>query len=338
MVNERFAVLTGNLNEYPLSDLVGVLRHQRKTGRLLIEYANGPATFYFSDGELVDAQLGELAGLQAICVAVGQPPAAFNFNPLIRPSRTSIENSLQRVVSELVGCWDESFTQIDTVITDAADGRSLIPTAQASEAIMLEEVKPLSLPGLVAQETSVNYSRLKLTLIAMGLILIGLSTGIAVTHEFSKTAVVASTSSLLVKSAAGRASESVGVKNLEARVSSKTEGASGRGNSRDLTTEPAGRKSAEARRPDRNTEPKAVVDGRKDAGQTDNQSDDNGSDGKSIKVVMQIENGRVLKASVAKSQAGMESYEATALRIARQRRYPAQRDGQGTITIRVTQP
>ena len=66
MQNSRFVVLTGHLDDYPLSDLVGILRHQRKTGRLLIEYSIGPAMFYFQAGELVDAQLNDLSGLQAI--------------------------------------------------------------------------------------------------------------------------------------------------------------------------------------------------------------------------------------------------------------------------------
>jgi hypothetical protein len=54
-----------------------------------------------------------------------------------------------------------------------------------------------------------------------------------------------------------------------------------------------------------------------------------------IKVVMQIENGRVLKASVANHKPGMDSYEALALRIARQRRYPTTASGGETVTINV---
>src|ERR1044072_4469650 len=113
MKKDRFVVLTGHLSNYPLSDLVGILRHQRKSGRLLIEYAKGPATFFFQNGELIDARLNRLPGLQAICVALAQPEASFNFNPLIQSSRRSIESSLQRAVAELLGCWDESFAQIE---------------------------------------------------------------------------------------------------------------------------------------------------------------------------------------------------------------------------------
>src|SRR6185369_8756639 len=114
-MNNRFVVLTGHLSNYPLSDLVGILRHQQKSGRLLIEYPKGPATFFFQNGELIDARMNDLAGLQAICVALAQPDASFNFNPLILSPRRSIDASLQRAVSELFGCWDESALQIETV-------------------------------------------------------------------------------------------------------------------------------------------------------------------------------------------------------------------------------
>jgi hypothetical protein len=62
------------------------------------------------------------------------------------------------------------------------------------------------------------------------------------------------------------------------------------------------------------------------------------SEAQSVNVVMQIENGRVLKASIAGHKAGMDSYEALALRIARQRRYPSKATGQETVRITVTQP
>ena len=57
----------------------------------------------------------------------------------------------------------------------------------------------------------------------------------------------------------------------------------------------------------------------------------------SIKVVMQIENGRVLKASIANPRPGMDSYEALALRIARQRRFASTVNGGETVTINVKQ-
>src|ERR1041384_8633698 len=171
MQNERFVVLTGHLSNYPLTDLVGILRHQRKSGRLLIEYAKGPATFFFQNGELIDARMNELTGLQAICVALAQPDASFNFNPLIQSPRRSIEPALQRAVSELFGCWDESGLQIEA---------ATIPQA---EVLALPPAPPL----LVRQRSWVLIA-------AAVLMVVGLSTVIAVTGGFSKNEAVTAAS------------------------------------------------------------------------------------------------------------------------------------------------
>ena len=58
----------------------------------------------------------------------------------------------------------------------------------------------------------------------------------------------------------------------------------------------------------------------------------------SVNVVMKIENGRVSQASITNHKVGMDSYEALALRIARQRRYASQKSGEETVRISVTQP
>ena len=166
-MNDRFVVLTGHLSNYPLSDLVGILRHQRKSGRLLIEYPKGPATFFFQNGQLVDARMNELTGLQAIVVAMAQPEAAFNFNPLMQSSRRSIEPSLQRVVSELLGCWDESALQIEAMPVVAA---------------VAARPEPLALPPAPARSTLVQQR--SVFLVAAVLIGVGLSTVIAVTGGF----------------------------------------------------------------------------------------------------------------------------------------------------------
>jgi len=173
MQNNRFVVLTGHLSNYPLSDLVGILRHQKKSGRLLIEYAKGPATFFFQNGELIDARMNELIGLQAICVALAQPEASFNFNPLIQSPRRSIEPSLQRAVSELFGCWDESAVQIESAATPVAlegDSPARALTGRRTELLALP-------PG-----PTFLVQRRSLTLAAAAIVMVvGLSTVIAVT-------------------------------------------------------------------------------------------------------------------------------------------------------------
>jgi hypothetical protein len=274
-MKDRFVVLTGHLNNYPLSDLIGILRHQRKSGRLLIEYAKGPATFFFQNGELIDARMNELTGLQAIVVAMAQPDAAFNFNPLIQSSRRSIEPSLQRVVSELLGCWDETALQIEAKPVVAA-----VPARP----------EPLALPP-APRSTLVQHR--STFLIAAVLIGVGLSTVIAVTGGFKGETPPAPMPAPAVQIPVAQNTPIPEPTAKPIRVPAV---------------------SRKKNTPD-NTDVKPIS--------------------QSIKVVMQIENGRVLKASIANPKPGMESYEALALRIARQRRFAPTTNGGETVTIAV---
>ena len=139
MQGTNFIALTGHLNDYPLADLIGILRHQRKTGRLLIEYSMSPCSLYFVEGDLVDAQLSTIGGLQAVLVALSQPNASFNFNPLIQPPRRSINESSQRVILELLGCWEEK-----TIEAEAAPSNG--GGATFSGALPVTDIVPEPLP------------------------------------------------------------------------------------------------------------------------------------------------------------------------------------------------
>ncbi|MDQ3818951.1 MAG: DUF4388 domain-containing protein [Acidobacteriota bacterium] len=144
MQSTNFVALTGHLNEYPLGDLVSILRRRRKTGRLLIEYPAGPCSFYFQDGNLVDAQLNSLNGLQAVMFALSQPNASFNFNPLIEPPRRSIGASSQKVILELLGCYEER--EID-VISSPGNGGSGSPATPGGVTSPSVEFQQEALPG-----------------------------------------------------------------------------------------------------------------------------------------------------------------------------------------------
>ncbi len=131
MQSASFVALTGHLNDYPLADLVGILRWRRKTGRLLIEYSIGPCSLYFEDGNLVDAQLNSMGGLQAILIALAQPNASFNFNPLIQPPRRSINESSQKVVLELLGCPEEKTINVEAAGGSERASSAILPRATA---------------------------------------------------------------------------------------------------------------------------------------------------------------------------------------------------------------
>jgi hypothetical protein len=286
MENNRFVVLTGHLSNYPLSDLVGILRHQRKSGRLLIEYTKGPATFFFQNGELLDARMNELTGLQAICVALAQPEASFNFNPLIVSPRRSIDPSLQRAVAELFGCWDESAQQIESTAEPPALEAPAAPrtlSGRRSELLALP-------PGPSVQKRS------RFLVAAAVVMVVGLTSVIAVTGGFNNNQAASAPLPQAQTPDAPVAPQ------IEVATVTKT-------------NRPERKEEKRPRQKEKTEEPAPASP--------------------SIKVVMQIENGRVLKASIANPRPGMDSYEALALRIARQRRFPATSSGAETVTISV---
>jgi hypothetical protein len=304
MQNNRFVVLTGHLSNYPLSDLVGILRHQRKSGRLLIEYAKGPATFFFQNGELIDARMNELAGLQAICVALAQPEASFNFNPLIQSPRRSIDPSLRGAVSELFGCWDESPLQLDSAPVVAAEEPAALPPASSPKPLAGRRTELLALPP---GPSSFIPRRSVLVAGAVAVIVVGLSTVIAVTGGFKGNRLESS-----VQTPAPAAPVAAPATATDRQAVVATAVKPGRSERKEeKRSKQEGKSEVEAAAP---AEQKVEA----------------------IRVVMQIENGRVLRASIANHRAGMEGYEAMALRIARQRRFPVTLSGGETITINVS--
>jgi hypothetical protein len=319
MQNNRFVVLTGHLSNYPLSDLVGILRHQRKSGRLLIEYSKGPATFFFQNGELIDARMNDLIGLQAICVALAEPDASFNFNPLIQSPRRTIDPSLQRAVSELFGCWDESALQIEsTPASPSLEGMNSSSDGTVSRTLPGRRTELLALPP---GPTFLVQRRSVFLIAAAVVIVIGLSTVIAVTGGF-KANQAAATPYQQSQTQPAPVAEPVEIAKAAVATAVKSN------------------RSATDRKEDRRKQdekidsepvaadpepPKAANEGEQSSPQA-------------IQVVMQIENGRVLKASIANHKPGMDGYEALALRIARQRRYPKTLTGGETVTISVRRP
>jgi hypothetical protein len=316
MQSNRFVVLTGHLSNYPLSDLVGILRHQRKSGRLLIEYPKGPATFFFLNGELIDARMNDLVGLQAICVALAQPEASFNFNPLIQSPRRSIDPSFQRAVSELFGCWDETALQIETTpAAPSIEGSTSTSAGVASRTLSGRRTELLALPP---GPTFLVQRRSVFLIAAAVVIVIGLSTVIAVTGAFKGNPVAATPYPQNQAQPLPVAAPTEVVRGAVAAAIRPNRSATER------REEKRGRHEEK-----RISEP--VAESEAPAATKEAQP----ALPPAIKVVMQIENGRVLKASIANPKPGMDNYEALALRIARQRRYPKTLTGGESVTITV---
>jgi uncharacterized protein DUF4388 len=200
MQGTSFIALTGHLNDYPLADLIGILRHQRKTGRLLVEYSISPCSFYFVDGNLVDAQLNSMSGLQAVLVALSQPNASFNFNPLIQPPRQSINESSQKVILELLGCWDEKTIDVEAATGNGTgNGKAFsTPTQPATVTTVEPDVEALprakemlALPPSSLEAASRRRNRRVLIGSAVISLLVSLITVVAVTRWLVKRDIAA---------------------------------------------------------------------------------------------------------------------------------------------------
>ena len=344
MQNNRFVVLMGHLNEYPLADLINILSYQRKTGRLLIEYPGTPASFYFEEGEVFDVQIGTLSGLQAVCVAMAQPDSPFNFNPLIRASQRSIDNSQQRVVSELFGCWDESPLQIDVVTTAPERPTIELPAAQAVavDTPLVNGREVLALPAFVPP---IRQNRTNRAMAAAGLMMLGISSVIAVTGRFQikdpSVGVAASTAENATRTIPASSNQPVsssGASKIltsqnDSRKSKDAASLNRRARQDDDKTAPDSEKTASAGASTAPSEP-AHTPGAPDKSATGG----NAANVQWVDVVMHVENGRVLQAAIANHKSGVDGYEALALRIARQRRYPTTATGQETVRIRVARP
>ena len=173
----QFVVLAGHLDEQPLPELIRRLRVQRKTGRLQVEYAEGPGAFFFEEGQLVDAQLGALRGVEALYAALSLGGASYNFNPLVKPPERSIDRQGQKFIEDLVeGPRREGLAELRVAGREAA---TLPPPAALQLPPAAELVAPLE-ERLTAVEEAINttarrFSRERLAYAVVISFLAGLS-------------------------------------------------------------------------------------------------------------------------------------------------------------------
>jgi hypothetical protein len=353
----QFVVLTGHLDDRPLPDLVRTLRAQRKSGRLQVEYPDAPGSFFFEDGQLVDAQLGNLRGVEALYAALSLRGASFNFNPLVRPPERSIDRQGQKFISDLVEVpRREGLSEIRLAGKELHAPQSApreLPPAPQTALVRLEPAAAAALTAplearLDAVESAIfdasrRFSRERLIYMIAIAFLVGLTVVTALQAILTpiKTAPapgVAQTNPRLdaangsggaVVADAARASnatpptqEQGSVKKVEAgrAASSQPSGAAKKTEGAVKQTQAAAQsaQSAATQREARRSAQESSARG-----------------GYVVNVLMEVKDGRVAEARVLNPRPGAGAYEALALRMARQRRYPDNFTGGDTWKIRV---
>lgn len=99
--------LTGHLSDLSLSELIEFFCNQRKTGQLKVLYPQGPGHFYLQTGSVVDARIGVLRGIDAVYYALTLPNAKFEFGGETESTERTINQPWTQVVLEGLRRLDE---------------------------------------------------------------------------------------------------------------------------------------------------------------------------------------------------------------------------------------
>jgi len=331
-------VLTGHLDEQSLPDLIRTLRVQRKSGRLQVEYPDTPGSFFFEDGQLVDARLGSLRGLEALYAALALDGASFNFNPLVRPPDRSIDRQQQKFINDLIEIpRRENLAEIKVAggafPTAAAIVHSAQPAPFQLAPMSAELIAPLE-ERLTAVEEAVNatsrrFSRERLVYAVVISFLVGLTLVTALQALINLRRPLASATGATGGEAA-RAASATTVKRGDEGIA--LAGRAGVANtsqaaSATKTESPAPAATLPAATPD--ITQTATTDARRRSGGTAN------ARGYDVRVLLEVRDGQVTNARVLNPRPGAKAYEALALKTARQRRYPKNFTGGDTWKVRV---
>jgi hypothetical protein len=105
--------LTGHLSDLSLSELIEFFCNQRKSGRLKVLYPQGAGYFYLQAGSVVDAKIGVLRGIDAVYYALTLPNAKFEFSGSAEAVDRTINQPWTQVVLEGLRRLDEGITPLE---------------------------------------------------------------------------------------------------------------------------------------------------------------------------------------------------------------------------------
>lgn len=99
--------LTGHLSDLSLSELIEFFCNQRKSGRIEVLYPQGVGYFYLQAGSVVDAKIGVVRGIDAVYYALTLPNAKFEFSGSMEAPDRTINQPWTQVVLEGLRRLDE---------------------------------------------------------------------------------------------------------------------------------------------------------------------------------------------------------------------------------------
>jgi hypothetical protein len=334
--------LIGELSDLSLGELIEFFCNQRKTGRLKVVYPVGPGHFYLKSGAVVHAEFGDLRGIDAIYFALTQPNASFTFSTEFEPPEQTINQPWTSVVLEGLRRMDQGIPPPNPFPNGKPPAPAeKSPAVEVAPVVIHEEVSPLktavaSAPashdvqafGVLSSQSDASkfQSRRWSTPAVMGaivllIVIVGVPWG---WYARSKAKQPASVPDKVVEKTA--VEPAVSTSEAAASPSAETH----ENNLPASADAQAARRLAEAKAKERarmleqsanqanNSQPA------QDAPKTNPAPAKQGNAKNVTVTVTYDENGRVTGASGG---------DATALRIARQKRFPAGKPGSATVTI-----
>jgi hypothetical protein len=149
--------LTGHLSDLSLSELIEFFCNQRKTGQLKVLYPQGPGYFYLQTGSVVDARIGVLRGIDAVYYALTLPNANFEFGAATQPGERTINQPWTQVVLEGLRRLDEGIVPLAAFPPDYEE-----PGAESEvQEVTLAESESLRAPSFLSFMSGDNGSKRK---------------------------------------------------------------------------------------------------------------------------------------------------------------------------------
>lgn len=306
--------LTGHLSDLSLSELIEFFCNQRKSGRLKVLYPDGAGYFFLQAGSVVDARIGVLHGIEAVYYALTLPNAEFEFNVDAEAGERTINQPWTQVVLEGLRRLDEGIAPEVAFPPGYVPEPDELELASTEEPIKEDEHRSFTPAFLGFGKENVGRRKpIFIGAVAVAVLASVAVIGVPAGWYHSKATAAVGTTSTPAPPPAQPQPESTATAQPEAAETERPEDDATLAARRQRERDRAKREAARAQNAAAGLTPTQVV----------NEPAKPGSRRVTV-TVSYDESGRVTQASGG---------DATAVRIARQKRFPPGKAGSATITI-----
>lgn len=313
--------LTGHLSDLSLSELIEFFCNQRKTGQLKVLYPQGPGYFYLQTGSVIDARIGVLRGIDAVYFALTLPNARFEFGSESEPAERTINQPWTQVVLEGLRRLDEGIVPTTAYPPDYHE-ECEAPAVMAE--VPFAELESLRVPSFLSFMSSESMDKRKVAIAGtVAFAVIASVAAIGVPAGWYRRARAAAVASQPATAAAVTEPTAPVVVTNELAAPTESLRPSDHADEAALAAKRQHEKDKAKAREEKAALTQPAAGSNAPAGNVASETAKSGPKKISVTVTYD-ESGRVTQASGG---------DASAVRIARQKRFPAGKAGSATITI-----